>query len=82
MDFELLTKEIVSPLIKYKSDLTVEQFTDNDMIMIIIKVNKDDMKNVIGKGGVISKAIRNLIIASANINNIYNVKINFEEQNN
>ncbi len=49
-------------LVKNPKDLTVEETeTENGLVTLTIKVNKDDMGRVIGKDGKIIRSLRDVI---------------------
>ena len=74
-----LTEYLVKSLVKDSESVSVKQFEDNeDIITIQVLVNSDDMGAVIGKGGMIAKAIRTIVQASSYMNGYPKVKIEID----
>ncbi len=78
MDLSSLTEFLVKSLVSDPDSVSVKQFIDDDLITIEVLVSSDDMGKVIGKGGVISNSIRNIVQASSRLNNERYVKINID----
>lgn len=65
-DLAGLVESIVRPLVEVEEDLqiTVEE-TEEDVVLVEIRVNEDDAGKVIGRQGRVIKAIRTLARAAA-----------------
>ena len=64
--FEELIKSLILPLVAYPQDVEIIRLNDSeDDLQYQVKVNPSDLGRVIGKGGVIAKAIRNVLYAGA-----------------
>jgi len=77
MDLVELTKYIVCNLVKDTDNVSVSLTEDNEKIINIL-VSESDIGAVIGKGGKIANSIRNIVQASAYINNLGRVKVNID----
>lgn len=79
MNLVQLTEFIVKSLVKEPDLVSVKEMDqDEKMITIQVLVSNDDMGAVIGKGGMISKALRTLVQASSNLNEGPRVKIDID----
>ena len=80
MDLVLLTKTIIEMLVKEKDTISVKEFEteDENLIQIEVMVSEDDLGSIIGKNGKTISSIRNLVQASATLNNGKKVKINVD----
>lgn len=79
MNLTELTEFIVKSLVKDPDLVSVKELdSDDEVITIQVLVSNDDMGAVIGKGGMISKALRTLVQASSNINEGPRVKIDID----
>jgi uncharacterized protein len=59
-----LIETIVSALVDYPGDVVVTSQEEEDRIVYLLSVNKEDMGKVIGKQGRIAKAIRTVVYAA------------------
>ncbi len=80
MDLVLLTKTIIEMLVKDKDAISVSEFDteDENLIQIEVMVSEDDLGSIIGKNGKTISSIRNIVQASATLNNGKKVKINVD----
>ena len=78
MDLSSLTEFLVKNLVTDPETVSVKQFDDEDSITIEVLVSSDDMGKVIGRKGMIAKAIRTIVQASSKLNNERRVKINID----
>lgn len=79
MNLVELTEFIVKSLVKDSDLVSVKEIdSENNMITIQVLVSNDDMGAVIGKGGMISKALRTVVQASSNMNEGPKVKIDID----
>ena len=69
---------IVKKLVKEPDLVKVQQFEDNDEIVIEIAVSEEDMGRVIGKKGKIANSIKTLIQAKAYNDGNNKVKVNID----
>ncbi len=69
---------IVKKLVKEPDLVKVQQFEDEDEIVIEIVVSSDDMGRVIGKRGKIANSIKTLIQAKAYNDGNNKVKVNID----
>ena len=60
-----LVEMIVTSLVDYPTDVTVNETSGETVTIIEIKVGSDDIGKVIGKEGRIANAIRTIVKASA-----------------
>ena len=56
-----LLEVIVKGIVENKADVSVSEKVTNDFINLQVKVNKDDMGQVIGKQGKMAKSIRTVM---------------------
>lgn len=77
MDLVDLTKYIVSNLVTNTDSISVT-LLDNDEKIINVIVSESDIGSVIGHSGKIANSIRNIVQASAYINNLGHVKVNID----
>ncbi len=75
MDLVELTKYLVTNLVKNPESVSVSM-SDGDEKIIEVVVAEDDMATVIGRGGKVANSIRNIVQASAYINNLGRVRVN------
>ncbi len=61
---QLLT-DIVRPIVDNPDEVVVVERTSGDMTVLELTVAKSDIGKVIGRGGKIAKAIRNVVRAAA-----------------
>lgn len=73
-----LTEFLVKNLVRDPESVSVKSFEDEEYINIEVLVSEDEMGAVIGKKGVIAKAIRTIVYASAYVNNEKKVRINID----
>jgi len=73
---QLFVEQIVKQIVEKPEEVVVERKVDEMGVLITLKVSKDDMGKIIGKGGQTAKAIRVLlrVIGSKN-NSRVNLKI-------
>lgn len=79
MDLVELTKYIVSNLVKDIDKVSVS-LTDGDEKVINVTVSEEDIGAVIGRGGKIANSIRNVVQASAYINDLGRVRVNIDSK--
>ena len=79
IDYVLLVKSLILPLVIYPEDVKVNQTEENDEINIEVLVNDADFGRVIGKGGKIANAIRTVVYAAASKMG-QRVKVNIGQQ--
>ena len=65
-----LVVDIAKALVDNPDSVVVEDFEDNDGIVLKLTVAQEDMGKVIGKQGRIAKAIRTVVRSVANRENI------------
>ena len=65
-----LVVDIAKALVDNPASVVVEEFEDNDGIVLKLTVAQEDMGKVIGKQGRIAKAIRTVVRSVANRENI------------
>ena len=75
MDLVDLTKYLVTNLVKNPDSVSVS-ILDGDEKIIEVVVAEEDMATVIGRGGKVANSIRNIVQASAYINNLGRVRVN------
>lgn len=75
MDLVALTEYLVKSLVKDTDSVSVTMEEEN---VIKVLVSEDDMGSVIGRGGKVANSIRNVVQASAYINNLGYVKVNID----
>ena len=56
-----LLEVIIKGLVENKDDVSVSEKVTNDFINLTVKVNKNDMGQVIGKQGKMAKSIRTVM---------------------
>ena len=80
MDLIKLTDTIVKMLVKDVDAVSVREFetTEEDVMNIQITVANDDLGSVIGKDGRTIKSIRNIVYASAALNDLGKVKVDVD----
>ena len=65
-DLAGLVESVVRPLVEAPEELEIDAFeTDDDAIVVEIRVNEEDAGKVIGRQGRVIKAIRTLARAAA-----------------
>lgn len=65
-DLAGLVEAVVAPLVEFPDDLEISSFeTEDDAVMVEIRVNEADAGKVIGRQGRVIKAIRTLARAAA-----------------
>lgn len=77
MDLVDLTKYLVTNLVKEPENVSVA-LSEEDEKIINVLVSENDIGAVIGRGGKIANSIRNIVQASAYINDLGHVKINID----
>ena len=65
-----LVVDIAKALVDNPDSVVVEEFEDNDGIVLKLTVAQEDMGKVLGKQGRIAKAIRTVVRSVANRENI------------
>ncbi|MEK7580535.1 MAG: KH domain-containing protein [Patescibacteria group bacterium] len=60
LDQEFL-ENLVSPLVNYPKDVKVERSVDEMGVLLTLKVNAEDMGQIIGREGQTARAIRTLL---------------------
>ncbi len=66
INFEELIKSLILPLVAYPNDVIVTCSSEEEgNLDFQVKVNPNDLGRVIGKSGVIAKAIRTVLYAAA-----------------
>ena len=73
-----LTEFLVKNLVRDPESVSVKSFEDEEVINIEVLVSEDEIGAVIGKKGVIAKAIRTIVYASAYANQEKKVRINID----
>lgn len=73
MDYTPLVRFCVEKLVEDSSQVSVEQVQDGDAIQVQVRVAPEDTGKVIGRGGRIVSALRQVvnIAASKNDENVY-----------
>lgn len=79
MDLVELTEYLVKNLVKDQESVKVT-LDESDVKVITVKVSSDDIGAVIGRGGKIANSIRNIVQASAYINNLGHVRVNIDTE--
>lgn len=79
MDLVELTEYLVKNLVKDQESVKVT-LEESDVKVITVKVSSDDIGAVIGRGGKIANSIRNIVQASAYINNLGHVRVNIDTE--
>lgn len=77
MDLVELTKYVVCNLVKEPEEVSVTLTEDEEKIINIL-VSENDIGAVIGRGGKIANSIRNIVQASAYINDLGRVRVNID----
>ena len=77
MDLVDLTKYIVTNLVK-DTDAVKVSIEDGEEKIINVTVSEGDIGAVIGRGGKTANSIRNVVQASAYINNLGKVRVNID----
>lgn len=80
MDLVLLTKTIVEMLVNDKEAVSVREFetTEENVVPIEVVVSEADLGRVIGKNGRTIQSLRNIVQASATLNNGKRVRIDVD----
>ena len=66
VNFEMLIKNIIKPLVMNPDDVVVKILDEDDKnVTIQVIVHSDDLGRVIGRGGRIASAIRTIVYAGA-----------------
>ncbi|MBR6071250.1 MAG: KH domain-containing protein [Acholeplasmatales bacterium] len=64
--FEELIENLILPLVAYPNDVEIVKVSESeDNLEFKVLVNPNDLGRVIGKGGIIAKAIRTVLYAGA-----------------
>ena len=73
-----LTEFLVKNLVKDPESVSVKSFEDEDFITIEVLVSEEEIGAVIGKKGMIAKAITTIVYASAYVKNEKKERINID----
>ena len=66
INFEGLISSLILPLVAYPEDVEISCVSESEAnLEYQVKVNPNDLGRVIGKGGIIAKAIRTVLYAGA-----------------
>ena len=79
MDLVKLVTTLVKGVVINKDDISIKEFSSDDVITIEILVKEEDMGRLIGKNGKIINAIRTLCQASSYLNGNKYIKINVDK---
>ena len=60
VNYENLVIELIKPLVTHPGDVKATSSTEDDKVLVKVKVNQDDLGRVIGKKGRVASAIRTL----------------------
>ena len=80
MKLKELTEAIILKLVKNTEAVSVEEYEEDNQIIINAYVSNDDMGRVIGKDCKIINSIRTILQASSYMQNNINVKLNVLEK--
>ena len=58
---------LITGLVAYPEDIKIDIKVDEEGVMFVVQVNKDDCGKVIGREGVIASAIRTLLRSSGRL---------------
>ena len=78
MSIEEFAEYLVTNIAKETDLVKVKKFETEEGTIVEILVSETDMAAVIGKGGTVASAIKNLIQAKAYNDGIHNVKVNID----
>ena len=80
MDYVLLTKTIIEMLAQDKEAVSVNEYEteEENLIQIEVMVAESDLGTIIGKNGKTISSIRNIVGASALLNDGKKIKINVD----
>jgi len=80
MNLVLLTETIIKMVVKDVEAVSVKQYKamEENLIHLEVLVAEDDLGKVIGKNGQTIKSIRNIVQASATLNDGKKIKIDVE----
>ena len=80
MDLVLLTETIVKMIVKDEEAVSVKEYesSEEELVHLEILVAEDDLGRVIGKNGKTIKSIRNIIQASASLDEGQKLKIDVD----
>ena len=80
MDYVLLTETIIKMIVKDIDAVSVKEYesTEEDSIHLEVLVAEEDLGRVIGKNGQTIKSVRNIVQASASLNNQPKIRIDVE----
>ena len=78
MSIEEFAEYLVSNIVKESDLVRVKKFETEEGTIIEILVSESDMASVIGKGGSVAGAIKNLIQAKAYNEGLHNLKVNID----
>ena len=80
MDYVLLTKTIIEMLAQDKEAVSVNEYEteEENLVQIEVMVAESDLGTIIGKNGKTISSIRNIVGASALLNDGKKIKINVD----
>lgn len=80
MNLVLLTETIIKMIVKNIEAVSVKEYEtmEENLIHLEVLVAEDDLGRVIGKNGQTIKSIRNIVQASATLNDVKKVKIDVD----
>ena len=78
MSIEEFAEYLVTNIAKETELVKVKKFETEEGTIIEILISESDMPSVIGKGGNVASAIKNLIQAKAYNEGVKNVKVNID----
>ena len=78
MSIEEFAEYLVTNIAKETDLVKVKKFETEEGTIVEILISETDMPAVIGKGGNVASAIKNLIQAKAYNDGIHNVKVNID----
>jgi predicted RNA-binding protein YlqC (UPF0109 family) len=59
--YQAFLEYVIKSLVDHPDDVKIERKVDEMGVLLSVRVNQEDMGQVIGKGGATIKAIRNLV---------------------
>ncbi|PKG25193.1 KH domain-containing protein [Niallia nealsonii] len=62
-----LIETIVKPLVDFPDEVTVQVTEEDNHIIYLLSVNKNDIGKVIGKQGRVAKAIRTIVYSAGSL---------------
>ena len=67
MDYIKLVKDIIEPLVNNPNDLVVTTLEDDNRLTVKVVTNNVDTARLIGKGGSVAEAIREVVQVAAKL---------------